>query len=603
MATSIASALTGSELCDVCSAIDFPAYFYPPAADEVATRDGVNNALYKERELGTGAEIRLKSVRCAFCDLVHKAPVTISDEAVISMSSTLCGRNSDAADGDSTPATYYIRVVSNLRGVVANGYIQLLAEDAHLLGHPQEFLARVPRTDGFNMSQAVTWLEICRRKHGRACDSLEGDPSQGSPLLQPVHLLAINLADMSICQMPPGSEYVALSYCWPAKAYLTLVQENREELSGYNALVYNMEKLPGTVQDAIYCAKELPFRYLWIDALCIIQDDNDHKNKQLRQMDRVYNCAALTLPLRSLSRMWDSFDAALSLYTRRDVSYPSDMLKAFEGVKAVLSDAMQTDFWQGMPEKILAQALCWQLRGGFYRRRNRLAGQPPSKPLFPSWSWAGWESQINLTDYLNIKFFRTDAEWYIVNARSIATRLDIYPQWVSMRSHQPSASILKPFLPNIVPRESVDPTTEEWRDARTLASWTTRAFMVLDGSYHQLNSRHEQLWPQSTNFAIKDSRGVTAGCILLPKDFFDAFGVQWLRCEFILISRSLATQSKMSYFDESVYEVKDWCHLNVMMISRPSHLDAYEAIRVGVGVVHEDAWVAAKPETDFVKLI
>lgn len=295
---------------------------------------------------------------------------------------------------------------------------------------------------------------------------------------------------------------------------------------------------------------------------------------------------------------------ALSYYTHRNVSYPSDILKAFEGVKAVLSDAFKTDFWQGIPEKILAQALCWQLKGSFYRRRNRPVGQPPSKPLFPSWTWAGWDSQVDLNTYIVTKAYRVDGEWFIVNDKSVATRLDVHPHWISAQSQRPSSSVIRPFLPCIVPRNEIDAKSEDWRDARTLACWTTRASLVLDGSIHQLSTiGHERLYRESTNFAIKDAYGVTAGCILLPKTFLEDFGVNSLRCEFILISRSLVTETKMSYFDESVYKSKDWCYLNVMLISRPSHLDEYEALRVGVGVVHQDAWVAAKPETDFVKLV
>jgi hypothetical protein len=56
-----------------------------------------------------------------------------------------------------------------------------------------------------------------------------------------------------------------------------------------------MDKLPHTIQDALDCARELPIRYLWIDALCIVQDDDNHKDKQLQQMDRVYSCAVVTI--------------------------------------------------------------------------------------------------------------------------------------------------------------------------------------------------------------------------------------------------------------------------------------------------------------------
>jgi hypothetical protein len=310
-------------------------------------------------------------------------------------------------------------------------------------------------------------------------------------------------------------------------------------------------------------------------------------------------------PLHTLYELMESYEMALTRYTYREVSYQADILNAFEGVKAVLSNAMNTQFWQGIPENILVHALCWQLRGDFQRRRNRPAGQPPSKPLFPSWTWAGWDSRINLNMHMAIRAYRSDAEWYIINNASVATRLVVHPEGNSLESQRLTASSLKTLLPQLALREEVDASSPEWRDARTLACWTTRAFFEIDGSRHQLDTdRHERQWPKSTNFAIKDSQRITAGCILLPKDFVEKFGTDSVRCEFILISRSLPSQrTKMSYFNEAVYAPKDWCHLNVMLISRPAHLGQYEALRIGVGIIHHDAWTAARPETDFVKLV
>lgn len=33
--------------------------------------------------------------------------------------------------------------------------------------------------------------------------------------------------------------------------------------------------LPKTGQDAVFIVRKLGFRYLWVDSLCIIQDDED----------------------------------------------------------------------------------------------------------------------------------------------------------------------------------------------------------------------------------------------------------------------------------------------------------------------------------------
>lgn len=175
---------------------------------------------------------------------------------------------------------------------------------------------------------------------------------------------------------------------------------------------------------------------------------------------------------------------------------------------------------------------------------------------------------------------------------------------MTMSRHRPSPMLLKTFLPNLVPREEVDANSEAWREARTLGCWTTTASFYLDGSHHKLGyDTHEMMWTQSTNFAIKDQWGATAGCILLPKDFFQAADTDGMMCQFILISRGRKRHfegHEMTYFDESIYMTGRWCHLNVMMISRIAEMTA---VRVGVGIISKEAWAAAAPETTFIKIV
>ncbi|KAK5991431.1 hypothetical protein PT974_09713 [Cladobotryum mycophilum] len=54
-------------------------------------------------------------------------------------------------------------------------------------------------------------------------------------------------------------------------------------------------RLPNTIRDAIVIAR---YRFLWVDALCIVQDSPDDLALQLAQMDRIYGLAALTLAAR-----------------------------------------------------------------------------------------------------------------------------------------------------------------------------------------------------------------------------------------------------------------------------------------------------------------
>jgi Heterokaryon incompatibility protein (HET) len=87
--------------------------------------------------------------------------------------------------------------------------------------------------------------------------------------------------------------YMALSYSWGAasSAMLKLNGENYKDLQ--NAIDWS--KLALTHQEAIQVAKELNYRYIWIDALCIIQGDRQDWAQQSALVPEIYGNAELTL--------------------------------------------------------------------------------------------------------------------------------------------------------------------------------------------------------------------------------------------------------------------------------------------------------------------
>ncbi|KAF1997496.1 heterokaryon incompatibility, partial [Amniculicola lignicola CBS 123094] len=52
---------------------------------------------------------------------------------------------------------------------------------------------------------------------------------------------------------------------------------------------------PRTLEQAILVARELDILYLWIDSICIDQDDRVAKSEQISIMDRIYEGAAVTI--------------------------------------------------------------------------------------------------------------------------------------------------------------------------------------------------------------------------------------------------------------------------------------------------------------------
>jgi hypothetical protein len=86
-------------------------------------------------------------------------------------------------------------------------------------------------------------------------------------------------------------QYAALSYCWGGDQSVVLLQRNLQ--SWFSEIPYS--SLPQTIKDAIKITSELSLVYLWVDALCIIQDDSQDKLDQISQMADLYEQAYITI--------------------------------------------------------------------------------------------------------------------------------------------------------------------------------------------------------------------------------------------------------------------------------------------------------------------
>jgi hypothetical protein len=70
-------------------------------------------------------------------------------------------------------------------------------------------------------------------------------------------------------------------------------------------------KMPKSIQDAVVLTRELGFRYIWVDALCIVQDSREDFLREAAVMGDVYSLAALTIAAK------DSADCSGGCFRRR----------------------------------------------------------------------------------------------------------------------------------------------------------------------------------------------------------------------------------------------------------------------------------------------
>ncbi|RAL00736.1 HET domain-containing protein [Aspergillus ibericus CBS 121593] len=96
---------------------------------------------------------------------------------------------------------------------------------------------------------------------------------------------------------PPHPPYIyaALSYVWGATAD-SYFQAKKSTIEALEAKGYLFENpLPATIEDAICACRDLQIRYLWVDRLCIVQDDEGLKNAQINAMGDIYRHSYVTL--------------------------------------------------------------------------------------------------------------------------------------------------------------------------------------------------------------------------------------------------------------------------------------------------------------------
>lgn len=104
----------------------------------------------------------------------------------------------------------------------------------------------------------------------------------------------IRIHDVDLAAEPV--QYAALTYCWggdqPFKPTKILREDYRNMIPAARLEGYK------TIHDAIDVAHALDLQYIWIDSLCIIQDDPDDVTREISEMGKIFEgaCGYLSSP-------------------------------------------------------------------------------------------------------------------------------------------------------------------------------------------------------------------------------------------------------------------------------------------------------------------
>ncbi|KAI1502577.1 heterokaryon incompatibility protein-domain-containing protein [Biscogniauxia marginata] len=352
----------------------------------------------------------------------------------------------------------------------------------------------------FDTNFIKQWLSDCQQTHDYDCNEAV------APMTLPMGFRLIDTFDRCVV-IPPEDlhyDYVALSYVWASASGgkdTQLQIENIDLLSRPGSL--SVQQIPPLIEDSIILCSRLGQKYLWVDRLCIAQDDASSKHDQIHAMDAIYHLALFTIVAltngidsvglpgsptrpRILSKAYNEWQFGregkgfcafpnmglvehsewntrgwtfqerllsgrhlfvsaqqiivscgkyslngnvflspeeISLgfdqgnrqdpergvrqiryyrkyritvveYSKKRLSFSSDILNAFTGITQVVGSILETDFIFGLPERFFLESLLWGPAGSSNRRNNVVD--------IPSWSWASWDGMV---DYRPIQTF------------------------------------------------------------------------------------------------------------------------------------------------------------------------------------------------------
>ncbi|ROW08800.1 hypothetical protein VMCG_02709 [Cytospora schulzeri] len=253
----------------------------------------------KARKLGYLDHIYQKRDQCSICWLIFRATHSSDEDSGIGYD----GLNKDdqrvecyvawqpdgrfLSDDEVGPVTRRLRVF-NPEGLFPEAYIMLSSGDTTTGDSSPSFLGRSIPRDRVNVDTVRRWLDLCREHHIDTCKPHSTGLSRD--LIASSRLRLMDLQDNCLATFEPlgDVEYATLSYVWGSSLPTCLLTESFAHFSSPGSLTPYASNLPNTVRDAMVLVQSLGIRYVWIDSLCIIQDDEEDWRYTSSLMGRIY---------------------------------------------------------------------------------------------------------------------------------------------------------------------------------------------------------------------------------------------------------------------------------------------------------------------------
>ncbi|UZP38276.1 hypothetical protein NXS19_006092 [Fusarium pseudograminearum] len=184
-----------------------------------------------------------------------------------------------------------------------------------ITGRPVEHDGESPTA----ISGAIGWIDECNR-HVACCPRDTLLPSRVIDVGDNRSSPYVRLWETSRCET---GDYIALSYCWGKSPQYTTTKSTLDDRKRQIPI----SELPQTHQDAIKLTREFGIRYLWIDSMCICQDDYDDWERESARMLSVYANAYLTINASN------GKDSSVGLFAKASSKEYFEFEQTYQGVR------------------------------------------------------------------------------------------------------------------------------------------------------------------------------------------------------------------------------------------------------------------------------
>jgi len=154
-----------------------------------------------------------------------------------------------------------------------------------------EFLTGNTASD-LSTNKAREWVQACNKHH--KCFPMDVASLLPKRLIDVTNIWQGTTLGVKLIQQTNGQrgKYVCLSHCWGS----TPIHCSTKTKTLADALNFiKFETLPKNFQDAIILTRNLGIQYIWIDSVCIVQDDKQDWEVQSGEMAVIYKNADLTI--------------------------------------------------------------------------------------------------------------------------------------------------------------------------------------------------------------------------------------------------------------------------------------------------------------------